>query len=124
MSEKELDYPEAARVVYLWLKNFCDESLKYPDMIAESARRARAEIDSLKAETKSLKSKPTLEDVCELGKKTSDICKYQTMSNTECCKCNFFKVEGGCILRDFSDDIAHGNYPEALALFQKIRGVR
>ena len=35
-----------------WLVEFCDESLPYPDMIAEAARRASREIDSLQDELK------------------------------------------------------------------------
>jgi len=49
---RPLDYPEAARVAHLWLVEFCDESLPYPDMIAEAARRASREIDSLQDELK------------------------------------------------------------------------
>ena len=41
-------YPEAARVIHLWLEDFCDESLAYPAMIAEAARRASKEIERLK----------------------------------------------------------------------------
>jgi len=41
-------YAEAARVIHLWLEEFCDEKRSYPDMIAEAARRAREEIDRLR----------------------------------------------------------------------------
>jgi len=40
-------YEEAARVIHLWLKEFCDESLPYPAMIADAARQARRELDRL-----------------------------------------------------------------------------
>lgn len=42
---QNLDYPAAARAIYVWLKEFCDENLCYPDMIAEAARRAAKHIE-------------------------------------------------------------------------------
>lgn len=45
-----LDYPAAARVVHLYLKEFCNEDLFFPDMIADAARKASAELEKLKAE--------------------------------------------------------------------------
>ena len=44
-----LDYPAAARAIALHLREFCDESLPYTDMIADAARQAKAEIDRLRA---------------------------------------------------------------------------
>lgn len=41
-------YDKAARVVHLYLKEFCDENRTYPDMIAEAARRAAEEIEHLR----------------------------------------------------------------------------
>jgi len=38
--EYQLDYPEAARVIALYLDKYCDKSLTYPNMIAEAARVA------------------------------------------------------------------------------------
>lgn len=44
-------YAAVARVVALHLKEFCDESLTYADMIADAARKAGAEIERLRADT-------------------------------------------------------------------------
>jgi len=41
-------YEESARVIALWLDEFCDKKLAYPDMIAEAARQAAIEIDYLR----------------------------------------------------------------------------
>jgi len=46
--EKIETYPEAARVIHLWLAEFCDENRTYPDMIAEASRRAAKEIERLR----------------------------------------------------------------------------
>lgn len=50
----KLDYPEAAIVIHLWLKDFCDESLPFPDMIAEAARKASKRIEQLEKGVKAL----------------------------------------------------------------------
>jgi len=47
-NEKIETYPEAARVIALWLGEFCDEDRPYPDMIAEASRRAAKEIERLR----------------------------------------------------------------------------
>lgn len=44
-----LDYPAAARSIALNLAEFCDESLAYPEMIAEAARRAATTLAVLRA---------------------------------------------------------------------------
>ena len=44
-----LDYPAAARAIALWLKPFCEESLPYPDMIAEAARKQVKAYERLQA---------------------------------------------------------------------------
>lgn len=44
-NEKIETYEEAARVISLYLKEFCDESLTYPEMIAEASRRANKKIN-------------------------------------------------------------------------------
>ena len=41
-------YPEAARAIALWLKEFCDPDRTCPDMIAEASRRAASEIERLR----------------------------------------------------------------------------
>lgn len=38
------DYATAARTIALYLKDYCDESLPYHEMIAEAARRADEEL--------------------------------------------------------------------------------
>lgn len=43
---RHLDYPEAARVIALYLEEFCDQELRYPDMIADAARKAAASLQS------------------------------------------------------------------------------
>jgi hypothetical protein len=42
-------YAAAARVIGLHLREFCDESLPYDEMIAEAARRASDEVEQLRA---------------------------------------------------------------------------
>lgn len=42
-------YAAAARVIALWLKEFCDEKLPYDEMVAEASRRAAKEIEVLRA---------------------------------------------------------------------------
>lgn len=44
------DYAAAARSIALNLAEFCDDSLAYPEMIAEASRRARTELESLRAD--------------------------------------------------------------------------
>jgi hypothetical protein len=44
-------YATSARVISLHLQEFCDKSLPYPDMIADAARKAGAEIERLRADT-------------------------------------------------------------------------
>lgn len=48
------DYPACARVIALYLDEFCDETLPYPGMIAEAARRARAALNSERAAKRAL----------------------------------------------------------------------
>jgi hypothetical protein len=49
MSKKRIDtYTQAARCIALWLDEFCDKSLRYPEMIADAARRAAKEIEHLR----------------------------------------------------------------------------
>ena len=49
MGNKKIEtYPEAARVINLWLNEFCDDDRPYPDMIAEASRRAAKEIERLR----------------------------------------------------------------------------
>ena len=51
MAKKRINtYPEAARVIALWLDECCDKSLRYPEMIADAARRAAKEIELLRCE--------------------------------------------------------------------------
>jgi len=48
------DYPACARAIALHLAEFCDETLPYPGMIAEAARRARLALNSERAAKKAL----------------------------------------------------------------------
>ena len=49
MAKERIDtYPEAARVIALWLDEFCDKSLSYPAMIADAARKAAQEVERLR----------------------------------------------------------------------------
>jgi len=41
-------YEESARVIALWLDEFCDKKLPYPSMIAEAARQASEKIENLR----------------------------------------------------------------------------
>lgn len=49
------DYDQMARVVHLYLKEWCDESLPYPAMCADAVRKTKASYDQLKAENQSLR---------------------------------------------------------------------
>jgi hypothetical protein len=49
-----LDYPQAARVIALYLKPYCNEDLAYPDMIAQAAREVAAEVERLRGEREAL----------------------------------------------------------------------
>lgn len=42
-------YAAAARVIALYLERFCDQTLPYPEMIADASRKAAAEIERLSA---------------------------------------------------------------------------
>jgi hypothetical protein len=42
-------YPQAARVVALNLREYCDHSLDYVNMIAEASRLVRIDLDKYKA---------------------------------------------------------------------------
>lgn len=44
------DYAVAARTISLYLKEFCDESLPYPELIADASRKASAELEKVKKE--------------------------------------------------------------------------
>lgn len=43
--EQEFDYPAAARAIAIWLNEFCDIGLPYPEMVAYAARKASAALD-------------------------------------------------------------------------------
>jgi len=47
-NEKIETWPEAARVINLWLNEFCDDTMPYPAMIAEASRKAGKEIERLR----------------------------------------------------------------------------
>ena len=47
-------YAVAARAIHLHLKNFCDESLPYPDMIADAARKASQILEDLRKDLDTL----------------------------------------------------------------------
>lgn len=44
------DYDQAARVVHLYLDQWCDKSIPYPAMCADAARKVREAYDALRAE--------------------------------------------------------------------------
>ena len=52
---KIAEYDQAARVIHLYLEEFCEESLPYPAMVADAAREAKKAYSSLKAEIEDLK---------------------------------------------------------------------
>lgn len=47
--KSQLDYSAVARIIALYLDRFCDRSLPYPEMVAEAARKADAELQRLRA---------------------------------------------------------------------------
>jgi len=65
MAKERIDtYPEAARAIALWLDEFCDKSLRYPEMIADAARKAAQEIELLRCEAPNKPVEQTA-DPCE-----------------------------------------------------------
>lgn len=44
----QMDYAESARAIHIYLKEFCDESLSFPNMIADASRKASEEIERLR----------------------------------------------------------------------------
>ena len=48
-------YDEAARVIALYLNEFCDPNRTYLDMIADAAREAAEEIDELRTKLRNIK---------------------------------------------------------------------
>ena len=48
-------YATAARVIALYLKPFCDESLLYDEMIADAARKASDKLEQVERENSHLK---------------------------------------------------------------------
>ena len=42
------DYATSARAIHLYLKEFCDETLPYPEMIADAVRRLSKKIEKTK----------------------------------------------------------------------------
>jgi len=47
--DRKTDYSTAARTISLYLREFCNEWMPYPDMIADAAQKASAEIERLRA---------------------------------------------------------------------------
>ena len=52
--EKITTYDQAARVIGVWLQEFCDDSLPYPERIADASRKASLKISVLENRIKSL----------------------------------------------------------------------
>ena len=56
MSDNKLtEYPQAARVIALYLEEFCDKDLDYINMIAEASRKAAQKITTLRNRLKSIR---------------------------------------------------------------------
>ena len=51
------EYDQAARVTHLYLKEYCDESLPYPAMVADACRVAKEKIDRLLRANEVMKNK-------------------------------------------------------------------
>ncbi|MDY7038752.1 MAG: hypothetical protein SV375_21685 [Thermodesulfobacteriota bacterium] len=69
MAKERIDtYPEAARAIALWLDEFCDKSLRYPEMIADAARRAAKEIELLRCEASQQANAPDVRKQCRICK--------------------------------------------------------
>jgi len=84
MAKERIDtYPEAARVIALWLDEFCDKSLRYPEMIAEAARKAAKEIELLRSETSQQKIQTDAFCQCERPEKRP----YMPLVGQFCIKC-------------------------------------
>ena len=52
-------YPEAARSIHLYLKEFCDEEKPYPKMIADAAVEAANKIEELRAKLQFIRDRIT-----------------------------------------------------------------
>jgi ketopantoate reductase len=53
--EKVKRYAQSARTIALWLDDYCDATLPYPEMIADASRKAATEIDMLEKEVRTMK---------------------------------------------------------------------
>ena len=76
MAKERIDtYPEAARCIALYLGEFCDRSLRYPEMIAGAARAASKEIAILRC---SDSVQPTEQEPCPVCEQNKEdrFCGY------------------------------------------------
>lgn len=48
MNKPIIDYPAAARAIALYLRDYCDYDLPYPNMIVDAARRANEDLEKLR----------------------------------------------------------------------------
>jgi hypothetical protein len=51
-------YPEAARVIALYLEGFCDKNKDYVNMIADASRLAYEEINRLRSKLAQIQKQP------------------------------------------------------------------
>ena len=72
-------YAAAARVIALYLNEFCDKDLPYDEMIADAARKAAATLEKYQNQDKANKSVPMQEN----GKVILTITRHARPINTE-----------------------------------------
>jgi hypothetical protein len=87
-------YATAARVIALYLKEFCDTTLTYDEMIAEASRRADSQLSALREENDIQRQsiQNLSEQVAKMQKvvdaakliKCGMMCNYQTCSEKRC----------------------------------------
>lgn len=79
-------YAAAARVVSLYLREFCDKSLPYDEMIADAARKAEAVFTRVRAERNDLLEYAKELKECEMCRHDT-FCHHRNPTNSDCDVC-------------------------------------
>lgn len=94
-------YATAARVIHLHLKEFCDESMSYDEMISDASRNASAEIQRLKTELSNAKR-------AAVGQEVAYEKIIEGMKQNEERNCGALE-EAKSVIRDFQQEHAAEN---------------
>ena len=85
-------YAAAARVIGLHLRDFCDESLPYDEMIAEASRRVAGEVAQLQQEATKFTDAMT-QSARQIRSLERTIVTIQTNMNTQCSLCASLRAQ-------------------------------